>query len=353
VHPYVRANYLASPPLVVAYALAGTVDLDLINEPLGADRQGQPVYLRDLWPTNQEIAQAISQAVDPASFAQQYADVFSSNPTWNAIQSGDSELYQWDAQSTYIQEPPFFVDLQRAVTPIQPIVNARPLAILGDSITTDHISPAGSIGADSPAGIFLVEHGVAPRDFNSYGSRRGNDRVMTRGTFANIRLKNRLVPGVEGGVTVHLPEGERMSIYDAAMKYRSEGVPLIILAGKEYGSGSSRDWAAKGALLLGVKAVIAESYERIHRSNLIGMGVLPLQFKDGVSVDNLGLTGLEKFSIEGLGDDIQPMSETAVRAVRQDGSFIKFNVIVRLNTQIEVNYYRNGGILHTVLRNML
>lgn len=353
VHPYVRANYLASPPLVVAYALAGTVDLDLVNEPLGIDRQGQPVYLKEIWPSSQEITQAIEQAVDSQSFVKQYADVFTGNPTWNAIQSGDSELYQWEPASTYIQEPPFFVDLTRQAAPIRPIKGARVLAVLGDSITTDHISPAGSIAADSPAGKYLVEHGVPARDFNSYGSRRGNDRVMTRGTFANIRLKNRLLPGVEGGVTLHLPDGERMSIYEAAEKYRSAGVPLIILAGKEYGSGSSRDWAAKGALLLGVKAVIAESYERIHRSNLVGMGVLPLQFKDGASVDTLGLTGQEVLSIEGLTDVIQPMSEVTVRATRPDGSSIQFNVVARLNTDIEVNYYRNGGILHTVLRNML
>jgi aconitate hydratase len=357
IHPYVRANYLASPPLVVAYALAGTVDIDLSTEPLGTDRAGQPVYLRDLWPTTQEVRQAIAQAVRPEMFKEKYADVFSGNETWNAIQAGESELYRWDPASTYIQMPPFFEGLSRDVPDIQDIHGARALAVLGDSITTDHISPAGSIPADSPAGRYLVEHGVQPRDFNSFGSRRGNDRVMTRGTFGNIRLKNRLVPGVEGGVTVHLPEGKGngrpVSIYEAAMQYRQEGVPLIILAGAEYGTGSSRDWAAKGTLLLGVKAVIAESFERIHRSNLVGMGVLPIQYKPGQNLDSLGLTGKEIFSIEGLSNEMAPRSEVKVRAVRADGSAVEFQAIARLDTAIEVNYYRNGGILHTVLRNML
>ena len=353
VHPYVRANYLASPPLVVAYALAGTVDKDLANEPLGMDAQGSPVYLRDIWPTNQEVQEAVAAAVEPAMFAEKYGNVFSANETWNAIPSSGSELYAWDAASTYIQEPPFFEGLSRTVSDIRPIQQARALAFLGDSITTDHISPAGSFSADSPAGKFLVAQGVAPRDFNSYGSRRGNDRVMTRGTFANIRLKNRLVPGVEGGVTLHLPGGEQMSIYDAAVKYRAEGTPLVILAGKEYGTGSSRDWAAKGALLLGVRAVIAETFERIHRSNLVGMGVLPLQFLPGESADTLGLTGRETFSIEGLDNDITPRSEVTVRARRPDGSELAFKAVARLDTPIEINYYRNGGILHTVLRNLI
>jgi len=353
IHPSVRANYLASPPLVVAYALAGTVDKDLLNEPLGMDRDGNPVYLRHIWPTNREVQQVIAEVVQPQMFREKYADVFSGNETWNAIQSGDSELYQWDAASTYIQEPPFFSELTRQLPEIQDIRQARVLAVLGDSITTDHISPAGSISPDSPAGRYLIERGVQPRDFNSYGSRRGNDRVMTRGTFANIRLKNRMLPGVEGGVTLHWPDGEQMSIYDAAMRYKAEGVPLIVLAGKEYGSGSSRDWAAKGTLLLGVKAVLAESFERIHRSNLVGMGVLPLVFKPGDNVDSLGLTGKEVFTIQGLSNHIAPKSEVTVTARREDGSTLTFQAIARLDTPIEVNYYRNGGILHTVLRNLL
>jgi aconitate hydratase len=357
VHPYVRANYLASPPLVVAYALAGTVDIDLEKDPIGYDRGDQPVYLREIWPSTQEILDTLAKSVQPEMFQQKYADVFSGNETWNAIKAEASELFAWDAQSTYIQEPPFFDTLTSDVPAIQPIRGARVLAIFGDSITTDHISPAGSIQADSPAGRFLIAQGVQPRDFNSYGSRRGNDRVMTRGTFANIRLKNRMVPGVEGGVTLYLSQPgstePRLSIYDAAMKYRQEGVPLVILAGKEYGTGSSRDWAAKGTNLLGVKAVIAETYERIHRSNLVGMGVLPLQFKPGDSVDTLGLTGHEVFNIEGLNDDLKPQCELTVRAIKPDGREIQFQAIARLNTTIEIEYFRNGGILHTVLRKML
>jgi aconitate hydratase len=352
IHPYVKANYLASPPLVVAYALAGTVDIDLLNDPLGEDRDGNPIYLREIWPTSQEIRQAIAQAVQPEMFREKYANVFTGNETWNAIQAGESALYQWDPGSTYIQEPPFFVDLTPDVPSVEDIHGARVLALLGDSITTDHISPAGAIPLDSPAGKYLTDHGVSLRDFNSFGSRRGNDRVMTRGTFGNIRLKNNLVPGVEGGYTVHFPDGEQMSIYDAAVKYKREDVPLIVLAGSEYGTGSSRDWAAKGTLLLGVKAVIAQSYERIHRSNLIGMGVLPLQFEAGESVESLGLTGKERFSFEGLSDDMLPRSQVKVRAEKEDGSQINFTVTTRLDTPIEVNYYRNGGILHTVLRNM-
>ncbi len=353
VHPYVRANYLASPPLVVAYALAGTVDIDLVNEPLGTDRDGRPVFLRDIWPSDEEIRQAISQAVRPEMFAQKYRDVFTGNPTWNAIQGAQGDLYAWDAHSTYIQEPPFFLDLTPEVPPISEIHGARVLAFLGDSITTDHISPAGAIPADSPAGRYLIERGVAVRDFNSFGSRRGNDQVMTRGTFGNIRLKNRLVPGVEGGVTIHMPDNVQMSIYDAAMQYKQEGVPLIVIAGKEYGTGSSRDWAAKGTLLLGVKAVIAESFERIHRSNLVGMGVLPLQFLAGENADSLGLSGHEVYHIEGLDDQIQPNSQVTVRASAEGEREVTFKVIARLNTPIEVEYYRNGGILHTVLRSML
>jgi aconitate hydratase len=353
IHPYVRANFLASPPLVVAYALAGTVDIDLASEPLGYDTQGAAVYLRDIWPSNQEIAQAISNAVQPEMYKERYADVFSGNETWNAIQAGESELYAWDDHSTYIQEPPFFVDLSLEPKPIENIQGARALGVFGDSITTDHISPAGSFSAESPAGKYLISHGVTPKDFNSYGSRRGNDRVMTRGTFANIRLKNRLAPGTEGGVTLYLPTGEQMSIYDAALRYRQVNVPLIILAGKEYGTGSSRDWAAKGTALLGVRAVIAETFERIHRSNLVGMGVLPLQFRPGENVDTLGLNGKEEFSILGLNDKLAPKNEVTVIARRENGSQVQFQAIARLDTLIEVVYYKNGGILHTVLRQML
>jgi aconitate hydratase len=353
IHPYVKANYLASPPLVVAYALAGTVDIDLVNQPLGFDRDGKPVYLRDIWPSNREISQAVAQDVQPEMFREKMADIYTANPAWNSIQVTNSELYKWDANSTYIQEPPFFEDLSLELPDIADVHGARVLAVLGDSITTDHISPAGSIPADSPAGKYLIEHGVVARDFNSYGSRRGNDRVMTRGTFANIRLKNRMTPGIEGGYTLHLPEGERTTIYEAAMRYRTEGVPLVILAGAEYGTGSSRDWAAKGTNLLGVKAVIARSYERIHRSNLVGMGVLPLQFKEGESAESLGLTGRETFSIEGLHNDMQPGSPVTVTASREDGTGVTFRAIARLDTAVEVNYYRNGGILHAVLRNMI
>jgi aconitate hydratase len=353
IHPYVRANYLASPPLVVAYALAGTVDIDLENDPLGMDNSGQPVYLRDIWPTSDEIRRTIAEVVSPELFEEKYRDVFTGNETWNAIQGSTGELYRWDPGSTYIQEPPFFSDFSRELPDVTDILNARVLVVLGDSITTDHISPAGAIPANSPAGKYLVEHGVQPRDFNSYGSRRGNDRVMTRGTFANIRLKNQLVPGVEGGYTIHLPDGVQMTIFDAAMKYKEEGVPLIVLAGEEYGGGSSRDWAAKGTLLLGVKAVLARSFERIHRSNLVGMGVLPLQFREGEGVESLGLTGRETFNIIGLSDRISPRSIVTVEAVNEDSRRITFDAIARLDTLIEVEYYLNGGILQTVLRKLL
>jgi aconitate hydratase len=353
IHPYVRANYLASPPLVVAFALAGRVDVDLLNDPIGIANDGKPVFLRDIWPSKLEIQESISNALRPDMFKEKYANVFSGNATWNSIKFNESELYSWNPDSTYIQEPPFFVGLTRQEPEITEIIGARVLAVLGDSITTDHISPAGSFSPESPAGRYLVENGVSPRDFNSYGSRRGNDRVMTRGTFANIRLKNRLVPGVEGGMTIHLPDGERMSIFDAAMKYREEGVPLLVLAGKEYGTGSSRDWAAKGTLLLGVRAVIAGSFERIHRSNLIGMGVLPLQFRPWESIEYLKLTGKETFSITGLNNDLKPRQELTVMAHGENGDQLSFKVIVRLETPIEVEYYRNGGILHTVLRSLL
>ncbi len=353
VSPHVRANFLASPPLVVAYALAGTVDLDLVHEPLGIDREGHPVYLHEIWPSAQEILETIAENVTPEMFTRQYADVFSGNEAWNQIQAGEGEVYPWAAESTYIQEPPFFTAITPKILEIVPIQGARLLALLGDSITTDHISPAGNIAANSPAGQYLGGHGVPVRDFNSYGSRRGNDRVMTRGTFANIRLKNRLVPGVEGGVTRYLPTGEQMSIFEAAEKYKQAGIPLIVIAGKEYGTGSSRDWAAKGTLLLGVRAVIAESYERIHRSNLVGMGVLPLQFKPGLNAETLGLDGSETYEIEGLKTNLPPQSEVTVRAIKADGKAIAFQAVARLDTAIDVEYYRNGGILHTVLRNLM
>ncbi|MGB9521319.1 MAG: aconitate hydratase AcnA, partial [Anaerolineales bacterium] len=356
VHPMVRANFLASPPLVVAYALAGSVDVDLSQEALGFDRDNQPVYLKDIWPSTEEVNRVIAEAISPELFRSKYANVFDGNPTWNEIAAqlkADSlEVYDWDENSTYIQEPPFFKDFSLELPPLKDIQQARVLAFLGDSITTDHISPAGAIPADSPAGKYLQEHGVSVRDFNSYGSRRGNDRVMTRGTFANIRLKNRLVPGVEGGVTVHFPDGNPMPIFDAAMQYQQENVPLIILAGKEYGSGSSRDWAAKGTLLLGVRAVLAESFERIHRSNLVGMGVLPLQFKAGENADSLGLDGSEIFSINGI-EELAVNKWLSIIAQKANGKKIQFNAMARLNTEIELEIYRNGGILQTVLRGLL
>ena len=353
IHPYVRANYLASPPLVVIYALAGTVDIDLETEPLGSDQDGQPVYMRDIWPSSEEITLAATQYISSDMFKNKYQSVFTGNETWNAIQSNDSDLYPWDEASTYIQEPPFFMEEIDEQSNFKPINAARVLAFFGDSITTDHISPAGTIPSDSPAGKYLITLGVQPRDFNSYGSRRGNDRVMTRGTFANIRLKNRLVPGVEGGVTLHQPDGEKMSIYEAAMKYRQNDVPLIIIAGKEYGSGSSRDWAAKGTKLLGVRAVIAESYERIHRSNLVGMGVLPLQFLPGQNATSLGITGNEIFNIERLSEKPAPNSELVITMMKEDQSLIAFKAIMKLNTTIEIEYYRNGGVLNCVLINVL
>jgi aconitate hydratase len=353
IHQNVRANYLASPPLVVAFALAGSVDFDMRHTPLGEDQQGKPVFLRDIWPSPQEIRDAVSSSVLPEMFRAKYADVFTGNPTWNAIPAGEGELYNWDASSTYIEEPPYFLGLGLDAPAIKDIQNARVLAVLGDSITTDHISPAGAIALNSPAGRYLTERGLSPRDFNAYGTRRGNDQVMARGTFANIRLKNLMLPGVEGGYTLHLPDGEQMFIFDAAEKYRQEGVPLVVLAGKEYGSGSSRDWAAKGPLLLGVRAVIAESYERIHRSNLVGMGILPLQFIDGQNVKSLGLTGRETYSIEGLSGGLGAQSEVRVRAEKENGEAITFQSVARLNTPVEVEYYRNGGILHAVLRRMI
>jgi aconitate hydratase len=338
---------------VVAYALAGTVDIDLYTEAIGLDRDGEPVFLHEIWPSTQEVREAVAQAVKPEMYQAKYADVYTGNQTWNAIQGGDSEIYGWTSDSTYIQEPPFFTEMTAEVPDIQPIKRARVLALLGDSVTTDHISPAGAIPADGPAGKYLQSQGVSVREFNTFGSRRGNHEVMMRGTFGNIRLRNLLVPGVEGSYTVHFPGREQMSIYDAAMKYQAEGVPLVVLAGKEYGTGSSRDWAAKGTNLLGVQVVIAETFERIHRANLVGMGVLPLEFKPGESAESLGLTGQEFFTIEGLGNDVEPQSEVTVKVEKESGEILSFQTDLRIDTQIEVEYYRNGGILHKVIRDML
>ena len=352
INPDVKANYLASPPLVVAYALAGSADVDLATEPLGKDRAGRPVYLRDVWPAQKEVAE-LEAAIRDEMFAQIYANVFDGNPTWNAIRVPEGDLYAFAEDSTYIHDPPFFQNLTLAPTPLRDIEGARILVLLGDSVTTDHISPAGDIAEDSPAGRYLKSRGIAKTDFNSYGSRRGDDRVMVRGTFANIRLKNLMVPGTEGGVTVHVPSGEKMTIFDAAERYRQEGIPLVVVAGKEYGSGSSRDWAAKGTLLLGVRAVIAESFERIHRSNLVGMGVLPVQFKPGQNAETLGLTGFEKVTLAGFARELRPRQELTVQVQRADGRQDSFPVTARLDSPVEINYYRNGGILHTVLRKML
>jgi len=353
VHALVKANYLASPPLVVAYALAGTVDIDLINEPLGTSADGQPVFLKDIWPTTQEVQEAMTASVTSEMYREKYADVFTGSEMWREIKISGGDLYDWDETSTYIQHPPFFQNVMPDVPSVGDIKGARVLGLFRDSITTDHISPAGSIAADSPAGKYLKENGVEYRDFNSYGSRRGNDKVMARGTFANIRLKNVLVAPKEGNWTKHMPSGEVMPIYDAAMKYMEENVPSIVIAGKEYGTGSSRDWAAKGPLLQGVKAAIAESFERIHRSNLVGMGILPLQFVDGQSAEVLNLKGDEVYDITGLSDDMAPQSLVTVKATRPDGTTFEFKAKALLNTEVEVNYYRNGGILHTVLRNMV
>ncbi len=353
ISPQTQANFLASPPLVVAYALAGTMDIDLIHEPLGADKNGAPVYLRDIWPSSAEVNEVIHNSLKPEMFARSYAGVYTGNPTWNEIPGRGGVLFDWDRDSTYIQEPPYFENITVNMPTPGDIHEARVLALLGNSVTTDHISPAGTIPSNSPAGKYLIERGVQPKDFNSFGSRRGNDRIMTRGTFGNIRLKNLLVPGSEGNVTLHMPDGEQMSIFEAAMEYKEEGVPLIILAGKEYGTGSSRDWAAKGTFLLGVKAVIAESFERIHRSNLAGMGVLPLQFKPCENAASLGLTGHEIFSIEGIAEGVVPGKELRVTATQEDGSQVQFDVIARLDTDHDVTYYRNGGILQTVLLELL
>jgi aconitate hydratase len=352
INPLVKASFLASPPLVVAYALAGTVDIDLDNEPLGTGKDGSPVYLKDLWPTQQEISETIASSLNVSMFEQRYASVFEGSDMWKEIEVSGGDLYEWDEASTYIHHPPYFQTLTLDTSSLNDIKGARLLGLFPDSVTTDHISPAGNIAADSPAGKYLQERGVQPKDFNSYGSRRGNDLVMARGTFANIRIKNLLVAPKEGNITKHFPDGVEMSIYDAATKYQSEGFPTIVIAGKEYGTGSSRDWAAKGPLLQGVKAVIAESFERIHRSNLVGMGILPLKFMDGQNAESLGIKGDEAFDIEGL-SSVEPKQVLTVKAKRADGSVIEFQATALLNTEVEVNYYRNGGILHTVLRNLV
>jgi aconitate hydratase len=358
INPDVKANYLMSPPLVVAYAIAGRMDIDLYNDPLDVDADGNKVYLKDIWPTQAEVQQTIDEAVQSEMFRNSYGEVFKGDEHWNALDVPEGELFAWTDDSTYIKNPPYFTDMPRtAPTQVNDITGARVLAVLGHSVTTDHISPAGSIKVDSPAGRYLIEHGVEPKDFNSYGSRRGNHEVMMRGTFANIRLRNKLAPGTEGGVTIYLPTGETTSIYDAAMRYQADGTPLVILAGKEYGSGSSRDWAAKGTTLLGVRAVIAESYERIHRSNLVGMGVLPLEFMREENAELLGLTGEETFEIIGLRDlfaDGFPAERSVqVRATRADGASIEFKGRVRIDTPQELLYYRHGGILQYVLRQLL
>ena len=353
VHQNIKANFLMSPPLVVAFALAGRVDIDLSKEPLGKDRDGKDVYLRDLWPSLQEIRDTLRTALTPEVFQRLYRDFSAQNPKWNEIPSSTGEIYEWDEKSDYIHEPPFFQNFGMEAGHIVDIREARPLGIFGDSVTTDHISPAGAIKPTSPAGHYLKSRGIDPTDFNSYGSRRGNDLVMTRGTFANVRIKNLMVPGVEGGVTRHQPDGEQMSIYDAAMKYQSASTPLVILAGHEYGTGSSRDWAAKGTRLLGVKAVVAASFERIHRSNLVGMGVLPLQFEDGTSAQTLGLDGSEIFSITGLSDKIQPGQMVILEFTRKDGVRQSVPVKLRIDTAIEIDYYRHGGILPFVLRELV
>jgi aconitate hydratase len=353
INPLCRANYLASPPLVVAYALAGRMDLDIVNEPLGNDKAGKPVYLRDIWPTPAEVESTMRSSVSSDMFRKEYADVYAGDEHWKALPIPEGDLYAWDPKSTYIQDPPFFHGMPRTAGALKDLTGLRALAVLGDSVTTDHISPAGSIPADTPAGKYLISRGVQPKDFNSYGARRGNHEVMMRGTFANIRLRNALAPGTEGGWTIHQPSGEKMSIYDAAMKYQAERVPLIIIAGKEYGSGSSRDWAAKGTLLLGVRAVLAESFERIHRSNLVGMGVLPLEFLPNENLKSLGLSGLEIFDIDGLAHDFAPRKKMKVRARAADGKEKTFTAITRVDTPFELAYYQHGGILQYVLRQML
>ncbi|EGQ4331213.1 aconitate hydratase AcnA [Staphylococcus pseudintermedius] len=352
IHPLVKANYLASPPLVVAYALAGTVDIDLHSEALGQDQQGNDVFLKDIWPSIQEVADAVESVVTPELFKEEYKSVYDNNELWNQIDTTDQPLYDFDPQSTYIQNPTFFQGLSKEPSAIQPLSNLRVMGKFGDSVTTDHISPAGAIGKDTPAGQYLTSNGVSPRDFNSYGSRRGNHEVMVRGTFANIRIKNQLAPGTEGGYTTYWPTGEVMPIFDAAMKYKEDGTGLVVLAGNDYGMGSSRDWAAKGTNLLGVKTVIAQSYERIHRSNLVMMGVLPLQFKEGESADTLGLDGTETIEVD-LDENVQPGQTVKVTATKEDGTTVEFDVTARFDSNVEIDYYRHGGILQLVLRKKL
>jgi aconitate hydratase len=353
IHPLVRAQYLASPPLVVAYALAGTVDVDLSRDPVGYDPNGLPVYLRDIWPSADEVRQTMERVVRPELYRDAYAHVFQGDEAWQALPVPEEGSYRWDPDSTYIQEPPFFQNLSPQPAPLQDIQGARVLVMLGDSINTDGISPAGGIPTDSPTGKYLMERGVQPKDFNQYGARRGNHEVMMRGTFGNIRLRNELVPGKEGDWTVYHPTGEQMRIFDASLRYQQEGTPLVVIAGTEYGSGSSRDWAAKGTLLLGAKAVLVESFERIHRSNLVGMGVLPLQFKPGEGRQSLGLDGTETYSISGIAEGLTPRKELEVQVTRADGSRFSFTAIARVDSQVDIEYLRNGGILHTVLRSML
>ena len=353
IHSQVKANYLASPMLVVAYALVGHADVDLVNDPLGHDPNGRPVYLRDIWPSHEQISRTVTQSLKPEMFTQRYAHVFDGDEEWRNLPVPQGDLFAWDPDSTYVQEPPFFQDLPLEPPPPQDILKARVLVVLGDSVTTDHISPAGSISPSSPAGRFLVEHGVGRSEFNSYGARRGNHEVMIRSTFGNIRLRNKLTPDKEGDWTLHLPSGEEMRIYDASVRYMEEGIPLVVIAGKEYGAGSSRDWAAKGPSLLGVKAAIAKSYERIHRSNLVGMGILPLQFKPDQSVETLGLTGRETFDLVGIGQGLTPGQDMQVRARTDDGKETVFTTTVRIDMPVEVEYYRNGGVLQTVLRRIL
>ncbi len=354
VHQSIKANFLMSPPLVVAFALAGRVDRDLSKEPLGQSPAGDDVFLRDVWPTIEEVGGLMQAAFDPETYRKLYSNFVEQNPMWNEIPTTTGLTYQWDWESTYIQEPPFFEGFGAEVGKMEDLHNARPLAIFGDSVTTDHISPAGAIKATSPAGVYLQERGVSAADFNSYGSRRGNHQVMMRGTFANVRIKNLMVPGTEGGVTKHQPDGERMSIYDAAMQYQSEGTPLVVMAGQEYGTGSSRDWAAKGTRLLGVKAVVAQSFERIHRSNLVGMGVLPCQFKEGTNAASLNLDGTETFDITGLeGGEVRPRQDVILTIHRADGSTEQVPLTLRIDTPIEIDYYLHGGILPYVLRQLL
>ncbi|MFG0257801.1 MAG: aconitate hydratase AcnA, partial [Phycisphaerales bacterium JB043] len=352
ISPHIKANYLASPPLVVAYAIAGTVDIDLANDPIAQDVNGNDVYLRDIWPTHEEVISTKNNAIGPEQFATEYGHVYDGNETWNEVPVSGGDLYEWSESSTYIQEPPFFVDMSPEPGELASITDARCLVSVGDSVTTDHISPAGAIAKDSPAGRFLQDQGVSVSAFNSYGSRRGNDRVMTRGTFANVRVRNMLAPDTEGGWTTDFTDGQVKSIYEASLEYKKAGTPLVVLAGVDYGMGSSRDWAAKGTFLLGVRAVIAQSYERIHRSNLIGMGVLPLQFKDAESRETLGLDGTETFDIE-LPSTVEPRCDVRVRATHPSGKTTQFTVTCRIDTPVEIEYARNGGILHTVLRRMV